>query len=231
MFYDAEPAADDAEGQALLKRFKGRRLPMVDRVEVSIINEEQPRWLSFLNGESDFVERVSASFIQTAMPGGKVAPNLAKRGIRGYQQVEPDRPSLLQHGRPVFGGYTPERIALRRAVGLALDTPREIRLLRKGQAIWRSRRCCRAPRPTTRSGAASSASSIRRGRRACSTSTAMSTRTATAGASSPTGSRSAAADPRPARPDAAARSTIWCRRISTRSASAFPSRSPSGRRT
>ena len=30
MLYDAEPAADDAEGQAILARFKGRRLPMVD---------------------------------------------------------------------------------------------------------------------------------------------------------------------------------------------------------
>ena len=39
VFYDAEPAADDAEGQALLAQFKGRRLPMVDRVEVSIIEE------------------------------------------------------------------------------------------------------------------------------------------------------------------------------------------------
>ena len=48
--YDAQPAADDAEGQALLRRFKGRRLPMIDRVEISIIEEAQPRWLSFLNG-------------------------------------------------------------------------------------------------------------------------------------------------------------------------------------
>jgi hypothetical protein len=37
--YDAEPAADDAEGQAMLARFKGRRLPLVDRVEISIIEE------------------------------------------------------------------------------------------------------------------------------------------------------------------------------------------------
>jgi len=34
MRWDAEPAADDAAGQALLKRLQGRKLPMVDRVEV-----------------------------------------------------------------------------------------------------------------------------------------------------------------------------------------------------
>src|SRR5207249_2130241 len=38
-FYDAEPNAEDAEGQALATRFRGRRLPMIDRVEISIVDE------------------------------------------------------------------------------------------------------------------------------------------------------------------------------------------------
>ena len=42
---EAEPAPGDAEGQALLARFRGRRLPMLDRVVVSIIEEQQPRYL------------------------------------------------------------------------------------------------------------------------------------------------------------------------------------------
>ncbi len=135
MFYDAEPADDDAEGQALLARFKGRRLPMIDRVEVSIVEEEQPRWLSFVNGEADFIERVAAEFVGTAMPGGKVAPNLARRGVRGYRQTEPASTQLLFNMEsPMVGGYTPADVALRRAVGLAIDTPREVRLIRKGQA-------------------------------------------------------------------------------------------------
>ena len=135
-YYDAEPAADDAEGQALLARFKGRRLPMLDRVEISIIEQGQPRWLSFVNGEADFIERLEPTFIATAMPGGKVAPNLAKRGVRGYQQVEPGSTMMLFNmDNPVVGGYTPEKVALRRAIGLAYDTPREVSLVRNGQAI------------------------------------------------------------------------------------------------
>ena len=134
-YYDAEPAADDAEGQALLARFKGRRLPMLDRVEVSIIEQGQPRWLSFVNGEADFIEKVEPTYIATAMPGGKVAPNLAKRGIRGYQQVEPGATLMLFNmENPVVGGYTPEKVALRRAIGLAYDTPREVSLVRNSQA-------------------------------------------------------------------------------------------------
>ena len=135
-FFDAEPAADDAEGQALLARFKGRRLPMVDRVEISIIEEDQPRWLSFLQGQMDLLEQVPAEFVELAMPGGKVAPHLAKRGVAGHQMVRADVFYVLFNmEHPVVGGMTPERVALRRAIGLAMDVPREIALVWRQQAI------------------------------------------------------------------------------------------------
>jgi ABC-type transport system substrate-binding protein len=123
MFYDAEPTPDDAEGQALVKRFKGRRLPMVDRVEISIIEEEQPRWLAFVNGEADVAYRVGYQFAPQAMPNGKVAPNLAKRGVRGFPIVEAaGQQYLFNMDDPVVGGYSPAQVALRRAIGLAVDT-------------------------------------------------------------------------------------------------------------
>ena len=62
-FYDAEPAEGDAEGQALLARVKGRRIPMIDRVEVSIIEEDQPRWLAFLNGQHNMIEQVPTDYV------------------------------------------------------------------------------------------------------------------------------------------------------------------------
>ena len=135
MFYDAEPAADDAEGQALLQRFRGRRLPMVDRVEVSIIEEDQPRWLAFLQGEANFIERVHYDYINLAMPNGKVAPNLAKRGIQGYRQLEPASTfTMFNMESPMVGGYAPAEVALRRAIALAMNSEREAMQLRKGQA-------------------------------------------------------------------------------------------------
>lgn len=135
MVYDARPAPDDAAGQALLARFKGRRLPMVDRVEISIIEESQPRWLAFLNGQIDLIS-VPAEFINQAMPGGQVAPNLARQGIRGYRTVNADSAfTYFNMDDPVLGGYTPDRIALRRAIALAIDVEREIRQVRRGQAV------------------------------------------------------------------------------------------------
>jgi ABC-type transport system substrate-binding protein len=135
-FYDAEPAADDAEGQALLKRIKGRRIPMIDRVEISIIEENQPRWLAFLNGQHNLIEQVPSEYANLAMPNGHVAPNLAKKGVQGWRRVRSDMTStFFNMDDPVVGGYTPEKVALRRAIGLGLDVAREIRLVHKGQAI------------------------------------------------------------------------------------------------
>ena len=135
-YYDAEPAADDAEGQALLARFKGRRLPMLDRVEVSIIEENQPRWLSFLNGEHNFLERLPEEYAGLVIPGGHLAPNLSKQGMKAYRSLVSDIVLTSYNMEdPVIGGYTPEKIALRRAINLALDIPREIDLVRRGQGI------------------------------------------------------------------------------------------------
>jgi ABC-type transport system substrate-binding protein len=135
VFYDASPNADDVEGQALLARFKGRRLPMIDRVEVSIIDESQPRWLAFLNRQLDFVT-VPLEFANLAAPNGVLAPNLAKQGIQMSRIVNADSTlTYFNMEDPLVGGYTPEKVALRRAIALASDQQREIDIVRRGQAI------------------------------------------------------------------------------------------------
>ena len=134
VLYDAQPAADDVEGQALLARFKGRRLPMVDRVEVSIIEQDQPRYLAFITGEADLQYRLGYEFIGQTMPNGKIAPNLAKQGVRGYQEVEAASSySIFNMEDPLWGGYTPEKVALRRAIALGMDSATEIAYAYNGQ--------------------------------------------------------------------------------------------------
>ncbi|MEP7300691.1 MAG: ABC transporter substrate-binding protein [Caldimonas sp.] len=133
--YDGQPAADDAEGQTLLRRFKGRRLPMIDRVEISIIEESQPRWLSFLNGQFDLVS-VPLEFANQAVPGGRIAPYLAKRGVGMDRFANPDRTYFFFNMEdPLVGGMTPEKVALRRAISLGTNVEQEIRGIRRGQAI------------------------------------------------------------------------------------------------
>jgi ABC-type transport system substrate-binding protein len=134
--YDAEPNADDAEGHALLARFKGRKLPMIDRVEIAVVEETQPRWLSFLNEEHDLLYELPNDFASLAIPAGKLAPNLQKRGIQRYSILNADITlTVFNMDDPLLGGTTPEKVALRRAMVLGFDQQREIRLVRRDQAI------------------------------------------------------------------------------------------------
>jgi len=136
LYYDEEPQPDDAMGQAAVAALKGKRLPLVDRVEISIIEETQPRWLAFVNGEHELIEDVPPEYVDLASPKGRLAPNLAKRHVamlrypRTYIVF-----SYFNMEDPVVGGYTPDKVALRRAIALAVDVEKEIRLVRHNQAI------------------------------------------------------------------------------------------------
>jgi ABC-type transport system substrate-binding protein len=135
-YFDAEPAPGDAAGQAILAKQKGKRMPMVGRIEVYIIEQSQPRWLAFLNGEADLIFKVPEDFANLGMPNNQLAPNLAKRGIRMQQIAAMDLTyAYFSMVDPVIGGYEPAKVALRRAISLAYKTRDEISIIRKGQAI------------------------------------------------------------------------------------------------
>ncbi len=134
--YAEEAPPGDALARAAVAKLTGRRLPMVDRVEVSVIEEAQPRWLAFLTREMDVVEQVPEEFTTVGIPNGNVAPNLAKQGVYQVRYMRSDDwMSYFSMEDPVVGGYTPEKVALRRAIAMAVDVEREIRLVRRGQAI------------------------------------------------------------------------------------------------
>ena len=103
---------------------------------MSIIAENQPRWLSFLNGEQDLIEEVPPEFAESALPNNELAPHLRKRGITMVRYPRSDvSVSYFDMENPVVGGYEPHKVALRRAISLAIDIDKEIRLVRRGQAI------------------------------------------------------------------------------------------------
>jgi ABC-type transport system substrate-binding protein len=134
--YDEHPPANDPRRIAMAQALQGKRLPLVDRVEIAVIEQQQPRWLSFLNEEHDVIERVPEEFAPRALPNNKLAPYLAKRGIEMVRYRRADvAMSYFAMESPLVGGYTPDKVALRRAIALAVDLEREIRLVRSSQAI------------------------------------------------------------------------------------------------
>ena len=66
--------------------------------------------------------QVPGNFRPLAAPGGTIAPYLAKRGVQLHKQLQADmNMSFFFMENPLVGGYTPDKVALRRAVGLAFD--------------------------------------------------------------------------------------------------------------
>jgi len=135
-YFNEEAPAGDERAQEIAQHLRGKRIPIVDKVIVSVIDEPQPRWLAFLNGEHDLMDRLPNSFAPVAIPNNKLAPNLERKGIRAERLPLSDVTMMYFNMEdPIVGGYTPEKVALRRAVALAVNYEEEARLSRKGQAI------------------------------------------------------------------------------------------------
>src|SRR5687767_8267204 len=122
-YYEGQPAPGDTAAETLLAKMKGKRVPMVGRIEISVIEETQPRWLSFLNEEMDMMYQVPEEFANQAMPNNKLAANLVRRGVQMEQVPALDITyNYFNMEDPLIGGYTPEKVALRRAISLAYKT-------------------------------------------------------------------------------------------------------------
>ena len=118
----AADAGNEPIAVGISKRLAGRTLPMIDRVELYFTVESQPLWLSFVSGELEVMNNIPVAFRPGAVPGGELAPNLARQGIRMQHYAYPALWfTSFNMKDQVVGGYTPERIALRRAIGLAFD--------------------------------------------------------------------------------------------------------------
>ncbi len=136
VIFQSSPTVD-VNTDPIAANLNGKRLPLVDRVEVTIVEESQPRWLAFLGGETDYAN-VPSDFINSAFPGGKLAPNLIKQGIRGDRFIETDLVFMYFNlDDPLMGGKTPfapEKVALRRAIALGYNIDEEINVIRNGGA-------------------------------------------------------------------------------------------------
>jgi ABC-type transport system substrate-binding protein len=125
----AEPHLKEAATQ-----LAGQRSPLLDRVEIDIIEESQPRWLAFLAGDHDVLS-VPTDYGGLAMPGGRVAPFLARQGVQAQRMKSPNvGHTFFNMDDPLVGGLSPEKVALRRAVTLAYDNLAEIRIVFGGNA-------------------------------------------------------------------------------------------------
>lgn len=133
--FHTAPGASAAD-QAIAGALEGKRLPLVDRVEVKIAEEFQGRMLGFLGGEYDYLEQVPESMTDMVIADGKLKPALTAQGMELSRfPVMQTYYMWMNMDDPVLGGYGKDKVALRRAISLGYNSAEDISLLKKGFAI------------------------------------------------------------------------------------------------
>jgi ABC-type transport system substrate-binding protein len=125
----------EAGDQALVAAMKGKRMPQIGSIEVSVIEEDQSRWLAFQNGELDLLN-MEGPLAPIALPNNQLSAELQKRKVRLNRIVDPEIMYTYWNMQdPVVGGMSKEKIALRRAMAMAYNVAEEIRVIHNGQAV------------------------------------------------------------------------------------------------
>ncbi len=129
------PVSADPADRDLVAAMKGKRLPIIPRVEISIVEESNPRLLSFEKGDFDYLTIPGDLVSNVTDLGNGLQPRFAKAGVKLARGVQPAiNYTYFNMEDAVIGGYTQERIALRRAFGMSYNCEEEIRILWQGQA-------------------------------------------------------------------------------------------------
>ncbi|BBB65424.1 heme-binding protein [Undibacterium sp. YM2] len=130
-----DQGTDDAT-RKIAASLAGQTLPRVSKVEIKVMEEQQSRVLGFLNNEFDYLEQVPPPLSNMVLDDGKLKPGLQQQGVR-LSLFTPLQTYYMWMNMedPVIGGYTPEKIALRRAIALSYDSKEDIALMEKGLAI------------------------------------------------------------------------------------------------
>ncbi len=128
-------SSGDAWDEQMVRDMKGKKMPQVGRIEVSIIEEEQSRWLAFEGKQLD-LDKLPQSAAPKVLDGDKLNAKYAGQNIRLNSLIVPEVIYTNFNMRdPIIGGYNIEKIALRRAVALAYSDKDEIIQARRGLAV------------------------------------------------------------------------------------------------
>jgi len=126
--------ASSPEDQKIVDAMKGKKMPQIGVVDIQVIEEGQSRWLSFNKGETDLFV-LDGDLSAQAIQDGKLKPELEKRGIQLSRIADPSIDYYYWNMQnPVVGGFSKEKIALRRAIAMAFSPDNQINILMKGDA-------------------------------------------------------------------------------------------------
>jgi ABC-type transport system substrate-binding protein len=129
------PESAQPEDQTIVSKMKGKKLPICGRVEINVIEESNPRLLAFEKGELEYIV-VPTDLVTKVLNGDKLKPEYVDRGIVLGRGVQPSIVyTFFNMEDAIVGGYTNDKIALRRAISMAYNVNDEIHVIRLDQAL------------------------------------------------------------------------------------------------
>jgi ABC-type transport system substrate-binding protein len=132
--WDFKSSGDEWDEQ-LVREMKGKKMPRIGRVEISIIEEDQSRWLAMDSGQID-LNWIPQTAINRVLDHGELNAAYKARGFKLHRFVNADVTyTYFNFNDPIVGGYSKDKIALRRAIAMSFKLDDEIRQVRFGEGV------------------------------------------------------------------------------------------------
>jgi len=129
------PPHADAAARAAHALMKGKRMPQIGRIEVSVIEESNPRLLAFTSHELDLIDVPRDLARQVLDERNALLPPFTKAGVALQRSPEAGLAffAYFNFNDPVVGGNAPEKIALRRAILMGYNAAELVQVGLQGQ--------------------------------------------------------------------------------------------------
>jgi len=113
-----------------VKNYAGKKLPLVDEIDVRVILENQTQWLNFSAGKIDYLDIPKDNF-DSSIIGNKLSEDLKKKGV--HLEVAPSLSTYyvaFNQSHEVL-----QNVHLRRAISLAIDIDEFNKLFYNGTGL------------------------------------------------------------------------------------------------
>jgi oligopeptide transport system substrate-binding protein len=121
-------STDEASG---FLKDAGKAIPFADKVVFFELPEDQPRWLNFMKGATDFVEIPKDNF-DSSIKGDQIDPEYGAKGIAVRKDPDPD---LTYDGFNMLDPILGKNDLVRKAMALAQDMPTLLDKFYNGRGI------------------------------------------------------------------------------------------------
>jgi len=129
-YYPSQGQADDRENGFL--DTAGQQLPIIDRIEYTVVEETQPYWLLFMQGKTDAAGIPKDFYNQAITANRTLSPQLQKKGIDLIVQEDP---STFWFGFNMEDAVVGKNIYLRRAMSCAWNRREYIEVFNNNRGV------------------------------------------------------------------------------------------------